>query len=195
MAVPTTPIGASADETRSGARLLAVLERLARIAEAVLRKVRFLLLLATLSAVWLTYFLQQLFGFEWIGLAVTATLFGVPALILLYGYIALLDVVELPTMVKEIGGAMKDAASPLLKRLNGTSDQTEQEAPPRGKLRQLLRAGGILLELSRIGALPEATRAALAVTNPLFITLLGVAYVAAILLALLASVTALIHFA
>jgi len=185
LSTAASPAGPDAD-----GRLLGLLGRLAGVAAAVLGQVRLFLLLALLSAVWLTYWLQQALGLEWIGLLIALGLLGLPALLLAYAYVVLQEVVELPAMMHEIGGALKEVASPLWDKPKGLTSEGEAK---RGGLWQLLRAAGILLELSRLGALPEAARAALALANPFFIALLGSAYAAALLLALAAAITGMLH--
>jgi hypothetical protein len=173
------------------ARLLELLRRMAALAGAVLRKVRFSLLLAILSAVWLTFYLQGFLHLEWGGIAVLLGLLSLPALLLGYGYVVLQGVVELPEMAGQIGGALNDAASPLWARLRGI--ESAPTPPRRGRLRQLLRMAGLLLELSRIGALPEAARGTLVLANPLFILLLAGAYVSSLILFLLALATVMVY--
>jgi hypothetical protein len=182
----------AAGNAASLARLLDLLGRMAGLAAALLRKVRFALLLALLSAVWLTFYLQHLLGLEWVVLAVVLGVLGMPALVLAYGYVVLQGVMELPEMTQQIGVALQDAASPLWGRLRGMAPPGEGERKG-GALRRLWRMAGILLELSRLGALPEAARTALAIANPLFITLLAVAYGTTLILALLAAITGMVY--
>lgn len=194
MTVETQPAATAMDERKQ--KLIGFFRKFADIAEKGISKVRFLLLLSLLSALWLAYYLTQLFDFS-LGMTLTVLLLlGLPAFLLAKFYLTLQEVVELPEQMEQIGGGMTETGfqikESVAQRLNAF-----KEGKKRAKLTDIFAMGRALIDIKgmfdEVSGIPGAIGSAVLLASPLFMIAMVLATVVTGVMVLLSLMTSVIY--
>lgn len=162
-------------------QLLAMLDRIAAVADRLRPVARGLTLVATLSALWLAHLLQQWTGLSWTIAGIALFILALPALICGWLWWLLADVCELPGIAERTLGILRPA--------------TVAATPDNTGIGETFRLGGSLKQAANLAWEFDNLRGVmvgvLVLANPLFLVVLGVAMVLAVLLALLSALVGL----
>ena len=179
--------------------LLSFLTRLAETAQGAQEKLRALLVISLLSALWLTFCVHRLFDLSALGAVAPLIVFAVPAFLVWRLQRTLRDVSGLPEQLSALGDGigrmLADAKGDMLGRL----DALKAQANGRVGLKALVAMGRRLAGIGQVlavlkvrlvdGGSARVVESVLTVASPAFVALIGIATVGTVALAILAVVS------
>ena len=164
-------------------QLLALLEKIASVANHARPWARGLTLLAALSALWLAYYVQSLTGASDTVAGIILAILLTPGLVCAWFWSLLVDVAELPELAERALG--------LAKQRRETPVRTEDSGAG-----GVFKMGGSLKQAASLAWQVEGLRGVIigvmVLANPLFLMLLGLSLLAAFGLAVVALMTGLL---
>ena len=189
MAADPSPRRSAVEVVRD--RVLPAVRLPAAIARRTLGKFRGLCLLGSASALWLAYLLRTAFDLSLLSTGLWFLLFAIPALILGWIWMLLVEVADLPARLE----AFMAASQAVGHGITGAKPPAVEGDEPK-RQGGLLRVGRLLKDAwsaaSEYSEIAAIIGSVMSLANPLVLTIAGVAGVAAVVLALIALITALI---
>jgi len=179
--------------------LLSFLARLAETAQDAREKLRALLVISLLSALWLTFCAQRIFDLSALGALPPLVVFAVPAFLVWRLQRTLRDVIGLPGQLSALGDGvgrmLADAKGEVLGQFDALKTQANGGVGLKALVAMGRRLAGMVQVLSVLkvrlvdGGSARVVESVLTVASPAFVALMGIATVGTVALAILAVVS------
>jgi hypothetical protein len=180
-------------------KLSVFFNRLAALAEQSIKKVRFMLIINILSAIWLAFYFIQLFHLSIYSAMPVLVILGLPGLLVAKLYLTLKDVMDLPDQIQQIMASMKGKAillkSETINHLSEAPENKPESKQKRSKLKDLFSMSKTLLDIKQLigdtAGMSSGFGSALMLASPIFIVLFSFSTAFTCLLGFLSLITGL----